>query len=73
MGNYPEVIVQGQNGYVFDYASPTEAVEILDKLISVSAEWKQKARECSLQIASKYYDPQKVVKRLVDDLVRENS
>ena len=73
VGNYPEVIVQGQNGYVFDYASPTEAVEILDKLISVSAEWKQKARECSLQIASKYYDPQKVVKRLVDDLVRENS
>lgn len=72
VGNYPEVIEQGHNGYVFDYAAPTEAVEILTKLISASDEWKQKARECSLQIASKYYDPAKVVKRLVDDLVREN-
>ena len=73
VGNYPEVIEQGHNGYVFDYAAPTEAVEILTKLIGASDEWKQKASECSLQIASKYYDPTKVVKRLVNDLVIENS
>lgn len=73
VGNYPEVIEQSQNGYVFDYSTPEEAVEILTKLISTSSEWKQRASEFSLKIASKYYDPQKVVKRLVDDLVRENS
>lgn len=73
VGNYPEVIKQGINGYMFDYESPNEAVSIISKLINSSSEWKDKARECSLRIASEYYDPDKVVKYLVNDLIKDNS
>lgn len=73
VGNYPEVIQECQNGYVFDYANKTDAVEKIDKLLSSSAEWRKSAADCSLQLANKYYNPNNVIKRLVDDMVRENS
>lgn len=73
VGNYPEVIDSGKNGYVFDYDKPEEAIGIITKLLDTSSEWRQKAGERSLAIASKYYDPEKVVKRLIDDLIKENS
>lgn len=72
VGNYPEVIKNGHNGYVFDYSNPKNAVSTINKLLDSSAEWKEAAHECSIQIAAKYYDPEKVVKRLVDDLLAEN-
>ncbi len=73
VGNYPEVIDNGKNGYVFDYAKPAEAVSMITKLLHSSSEWKQNASKCSLMIASRYYAPEKVVKRLVDDMIKENS
>lgn len=73
VGNYPEVIDSGRNGYVFDYDKPEEAKGIIAKLLASSPAWRQKAKECSLAIASKYYDPEKVVCRLVDDMIKENS
>ena len=72
VGNYPEVIENGQNGYVFDYTKTTEAVGLITKLLHSSVEWKHKASRCSLLIASQYYAPEKVVKRLVDDMIKEN-
>lgn len=72
VGNYPEVIENGRNGYVFDYTKPEEAVGLITKLLHSSMEWKQKASRCSLLIASQYYAPEKVVKRLVDDMIKEN-
>lgn len=73
VGNYPEVIDSGKNGYIFDYDKPEEAIGIIARLLASSSDWRQEARKCSLAIASKYYDPEKVVKRLVDDLIKENS
>lgn len=72
VGNYPEVIENGLNGYVFDYNNPSEAINIATKLLHSSSEWRQKASKTSLQIALKYYDPEKVIKRLIDDLIKEN-
>lgn len=73
VGNYPEAVSHGENGYVFDYAKPEEAVEIVNKLLASSNEWRTKAREKSQEIADKYYNPKKVVKRLIDDIIAENS
>lgn len=73
VGNYPEVIDSGKNGYVFDYDKPEEAIELITKLLASSPEWRENARKYSLAIASKYYDPKKVVKRLIDDMIKENS
>ena len=72
VGNYPEVVKSEHNGYVFNYSKPETAISTINKLLDSTAEWKESARDCSLQIASQYYDPEKVVKRLVDDLMREN-
>ena len=72
VGNYPEVIDIGKNGYVFDYDNPTAAVDIIDRLLHSTDIWRQEAREHSLRIASRYYDPEKIVKRLIDDMIKEN-
>lgn len=71
VGNYPEAIDYGKNGYVFDYSKPKEAVTIINKLMNASDEWKRQAGERSLQIASEYYHPDKVVHRLIDDMLKD--
>ena len=72
VGNYPEVIDIGKNGYVFDYDNPTASVDIIDRLLHSTDIWRQEASEHSLRIASRYYDPEKIVKRLIDDMIKEN-
>ena len=73
MGNYHDVIDRGKNGYIFDNDKQDEEIGIIERLLASSSDWRQKAKQCSLAIAAKYYDPEKVVKRLVDDLIKENS
>lgn len=73
VGNYPETIKKGENGYVFDYSNPQEAINIIDKLLSSTDKWKNSARECSLSIASKFYDSEKIVPRLINNIIKENS
>lgn len=72
VGNYPEVVQNGINGYVFDYSNPNEAVNLIETLLNSSEVWRQKASECSLRIANQYYDASNVVQRLIDDMIKEN-
>lgn len=71
VGNYPEAIKQGFNGYVFDYAKHDEAIEIITKFLSSDIQWQKTASDQSLKIAQEYYDPNKVVIRLIDDMIAE--
>lgn len=73
VGNYPEVIEEGKNGYVFSYEKPGEAVEKIEKIISASAEWMQKASRISREIAEERFDPDKVVARLIEDVIYEQT
>lgn len=73
VGNYPEVIQNGKNGYVFDYANRQEAIHIITQFLSSSEEWRQNASQYSLEIANKYYNPETVVSRLINDLIKENN
>ncbi len=72
VGNYPEVIEEGENGYVFSYEKPEEAVAKIDRIITASPEWMHKASEKSRKIAEDRFNPDKVVARLIGDVLREN-
>ncbi|MFT4142864.1 MAG: glycosyltransferase, partial [Mobilitalea sp.] len=71
VGNYPEVVVSGQNGYVFSYEEPLKAVGMLDILITSDQEWKTHASEVSVRIAEETFNPEKAVGNLVKEMVNE--
>ncbi len=64
VGNYPEVIKQGENGFMFSYKDQDEAITIIETMILKSREWRIEAGEKSYSIAQMMYDPKKVVKRV---------
>ena len=68
VGNYPEVIKQGENGYMYRYSDEQEAVKLLDAFVSASDDWKKKASEISLQIASERFDLEQVTRRLLTEM-----
>ena len=68
VGNYPEVVKEGENGYVFSYDNMEKAVSTIDKFISMDVEWKKKAGICSRTIAEEIYDSKKTARRVVEQL-----
>lgn len=72
VGNYPEVVQEGLNGYVFDYSNPQRAINQIECLLNSSMEWREKATRVSLEIAKSIYNSENVVKRFVDNLINEN-
>lgn len=68
VGNYPEVISEGVNGYVFEYSDEDKAIEKIDKILSASTEWYSKASEKSLEIATNHYNSQSVARELITNL-----
>lgn len=71
VGNYPEVIKEGENGFVFSYEKPEEATAKIDAFVNSSKEWREKAKWVSMEIAESIYDPSKVVKQLIDQVLCE--
>lgn len=69
VGNYPEVVAEGVNGYVFSYQNMPSAIEKLDKIISATADWHILASKKSNEIATEIYNPNKVVTNLVNNLI----
>lgn len=64
-GNYPEVIKEGQNGYVFSYNNIETALIKLEKLINAKNEWIKNARRVSYQLAAEKYNTRKVVESVL--------
>ena len=64
VGNYPEVIMQGENGYMFSYDNTQEAINIIEELISKNDSWIKEAGEKSYNIALKTYDSRRTVERI---------
>ncbi len=65
-GNYPEVIEEGENGYVFSYEKQNEAINKLEMLIDSSAEWRAHAAEVSRMKAEKGYHSESTVNSMID-------
>ena len=71
-GNYPEVIENGANGFVFSYSDIEQAINMLDDLINNSSniEWKVKAKTKSQEIALAKYSTSLTMERVLCDFHR---
>lgn len=68
VGNYPEVVEDGVNGYVFEYKNQNDAVGKLNRLISASDEWYVNAARKSQEIANSKFNSEKVVPELINKM-----
>lgn len=66
VGNYPELIQQGVNGWVFSYATREESVRILEDALSKPASWRKAAGSVSREIAMDKYSPVSSCERIVN-------
>lgn len=69
VGNYPEVISESNNGYVFSYEDEQESINKIDNLIYSSLEWRENAKNISREIAKEIYDTEESVEKLICELV----
>lgn len=68
VGNAPEVIHTGENGFVFSYEDKAGAVEIVKELLEKPQEWYQNAGDISRKIAEEYFDLVKNTDRILERL-----
>ena len=71
VGNYPETVKIGQNGYIFSYQNPGYAIQLIDRMINSSNEWRLQAKEVSGMIAIKHFDPDKAVEHLAEQMLQD--
>lgn len=69
VGNYPEVVRQGENGYVYSYHDKRQAVIYLDELLGKNEIWYDKAAEISRNIAEEHFELKRVTKRLLEEML----
>lgn len=65
-GNYPEVVSQGNNGYVFSYCDTNNAVSRLNALIDSDKEWFLNAKRVSNQLSYDKFNSKNTVKRVIE-------
>lgn len=65
VGNAPEVIKSGVNGYVFSYEKKLDALNKMENLIDADANWYQNAAEVSETIANEQFDVVKNTDRIL--------
>lgn len=65
VGNHPEIIAKGINGYVFSYKDLNKSVQLVDKMLEADETWLEQASEYSYQVAQEKYNPQKEVERIL--------
>ena len=70
VGNYPEIIQPGENGYVFEYENAKKAVSVIEELIDKDEAWRIEAGNISFRIADELYNPDLCVKRIVSETIR---
>lgn len=68
VGNNPEVVVQGVNGYVFSYRDKLAAVKMLDEMLVQDSSWMMQAREVSWHVADTIYNPKIAVENCIEEM-----
>ena len=68
VGNAPEVIEFGENGYVFAYEDQADALQKMENLIDADEKWYQHAAEESEMIANEQFDVEKNTDRILKTL-----
>ncbi|XZM23880.1 glycosyltransferase family 4 protein [Clostridium perfringens] len=72
VGNYPEVIYNGKNGFVFNYNEVEETISIINRLIMKESKWMENASKISLQIAEKRFNSNLCINKFIEDLKLSN-
>lgn len=68
VGNYPELVEEGTNGYVFSYKNPKDAIDKINKMILASTKWMKEASEYSYETALSKYEPHEQVCRIINEV-----
>ena len=71
VGNYPEVIKPGLNGFVFDYNKPDEAIQKIETIIAKPKEWRDSAKKISKEIAENTYNPKTVIDNSIKQFIQD--
>jgi glycosyltransferase involved in cell wall biosynthesis len=71
VGNYPEVVKEGVNGYVFDYSKSEEALIKLNEILSADEDWHKKASDASLEIAKTIYKSELVIQNIINEMATD--
>ena len=69
VGNYPEVVAEGKNGYVFSYAKPDELRDKIELIVHKNRQWYEEAAKYSKQTAEKCFDTKKNCERIIEVLL----
>lgn len=67
VGNYPEIVKNGENGFVFDYKKTKETKEKINQFLKASNDWYDNAKEISYNVAKNIYNPNTAVKRIIKE------
>lgn len=68
VGNSPEVVEQGENGYVFSYENQSYAIEIIRDFMKRDKEWFEMASRKSLELARERFGLEIVTERLLHEI-----
>lgn len=70
VGNYPEIVKDEINGYVFSYLNEEEAVDKINSFINASSDWEINAKKSSYEIAKNVYSPDIAICNVVNETIR---
>lgn len=70
VGNYPEAVKVGENGYVFSYEEENEAIKLIDLVVNSNEKRRKSASTISQTIAKELYSPAENVSRLIDETLK---
>lgn len=70
VGNYPEVVEQGKNGYVFSYHNVQDFQEKITALLEADADWYKQAEACSREIAENNFEIEKNTAEIIQTMKR---
>ncbi len=66
VGNYPETVVEGENGFVFSYDRFDEALNTVCGVLDKTDSWYTKAGNKSLDIAKRNFEKREIAKQAID-------
>lgn len=68
VGNAPEVVEQGENGYVFSYSNQDDGITCIQAFANASEDWNRKARTKSRSLAEERFLLENVTSRLLCEI-----
>ncbi|PYX97684.1 MAG: hypothetical protein DMG64_03580 [Acidobacteria bacterium] len=69
VGNHPECLETGRNGFLFDVSDPQSIVKAISQWLSLSAGELKASGENSRQVARQRFDPDTVISNFLDELL----